>query len=114
KNPSKKLIKEEVPSRNFIKRQVLESSNKENGLSTPYTYRSNGSNSSNEARYLQSSTSSIKSGISTRRGSVSRGPSQERFNKRYLEESQADILKKILGRLMAIEEKYKINCPNHS
>ncbi|CAG8724038.1 18254_t:CDS:1, partial [Gigaspora rosea] len=75
---------------------------------------SNGNNISNEAKYHQSSTSSIKSGISMRRGSVSRGPFQERFNKRHLEESQADILKEILGRFIAIEEKYKINCPDRS
>ncbi|CAG8745520.1 11731_t:CDS:2, partial [Gigaspora rosea] len=74
--------KEEVLLRNSTKRQVLESSNKENSLPVLHTHRGNSSNFSNEASFYQTSASTIKS-----------------------EESQADILKEILGRLMAIEEK---------
>ncbi|CAG8525386.1 16646_t:CDS:1, partial [Gigaspora rosea] len=43
--------------------------------------------------------------MKTRRSSISRGPSQERFINHHLgKESQADILKEILERLTAIEE----------
>ncbi|CAG8524911.1 1018_t:CDS:2, partial [Gigaspora rosea] len=106
----KKLNKEEVPPRNVIKQQVLESSNKENSRLASYTYRSSGSSINNETNYYQLSASTTKVGTNTRKSSISRGPSQKRFNKHHLEkESQADILKEILGRLTAIEEKYKIN-----
>ncbi|CAG8754928.1 23254_t:CDS:2, partial [Gigaspora rosea] len=91
-------------------RQVLESSNKENSQLVSHTYRSSGSSINNEANYYQLSASTTKFGTNTRRSSIPRGPSQERFNKHHLEkESQADKLKEILGRLTAIEKKYKIN-----
>ncbi|CAG8526747.1 9993_t:CDS:2, partial [Gigaspora rosea] len=60
----------------------------------------------NEANYYQLSASTTKFGTNTRRSSISRGPSQEKFNKHHLKkESKADILKEIMGRLTATEEK---------
>ncbi|CAG8824531.1 4147_t:CDS:1, partial [Gigaspora rosea] len=66
---------------------------------------SSGSSINNEANYHELSASTTKSGTKSRRSSISRGPPQERFINHYLgKESQADILKEILGRLTAIEE----------
>ncbi|CAG8599715.1 20547_t:CDS:2 [Gigaspora rosea] len=105
KNPSRKYNKEEVLSRSSTRRQVLEFSNKENSLLVLHTHRENSSNFSNEAILQQTAASTIKSKTNIKRSSRPRGPSRERLNKGQLEESQLDILKKILGRLTAIEEK---------
>ncbi|CAG8827011.1 22095_t:CDS:1, partial [Gigaspora rosea] len=46
---------------------------------------SSGSSINNKAKYYQLSASTTKVGTNTKRSSVSKGPSQERFNKYHLE-----------------------------